>query len=430
MAQKKRSSGSCSACGAALPPGAHFCARCGDAAGGKSAGSSAPRAATDQPGISRLPAAVVFALFVLAGSGYLYSQLSDRPAPKRAVPGSPAAGPAGAPADGAAPPAHPTMELPEQIVRLLGDLQKAADAAPDDLDAWIRLARGYYRAGMLDPSYHARAMTALDHVLELEPDNLEALRMYGNVAHDSRQFEKAEKYFNRYLELDPGDPGVKTDLASAWLFQNRNADAERGYREVIASTPGFVQAHVNLGIALHAQGKTDEALASFRHAREIATTDEQRARIDQILAAAEGRQQAPAAGQPESGDSRAATARTPRPPAPGSSPAKSNASTPFQVGAGGLLTGHRIVGPRVVEIEWSAPSTASVKLKGFPMDAMPPVMRNKFKSGMNEQLAAMAEEQSVDAPIRIDLVDADSGRVMDTLDGKEWVGAFDEESYE
>jgi len=375
---------------------------------------------TGEAAVSRVPAAIVFTLFVVAGFASLFYELRDKPEPRRAVPGSPTAPPgmAGAGGAGQLPAGHPAPELPEQIVRLLAELQSTADAAPDDIEAWQRLARGYYRAGLLDPSYHAQAMKALDHVLEIEPDNLEALRMYGNVAHDAREFERAEKYFNRYLELDPGDPGVKTDLASTWLFQGRNEDAERAYREVIASDPNFVQAYVNLGIALHSQGKTDEATASFRHAREISTTDEQRARIDQILAAAEGRPPPPPPAAARSAGAGAGSAAT------------TNAETPFQISAGGLITGHRIVGPRVVSINWTAASEAQVKLSAFPMDKMPPVMRNKFKSGMNEQLAAMAEEQDIETPIRIELVDADSGNVMDTLDGKEWVGAFDEETYE
>ncbi|MEE8312314.1 MAG: tetratricopeptide repeat protein [Candidatus Binatia bacterium] len=419
MGQKRRSQESCAACGAVLAAGAGFCAKCG-------AGTRRPRKKSGTAGppgeaiVSRVPAAIVFTLFIVAGFSSLYYQLRERPEPRRAVPGSPTLpGMDGGVGTAALPSDHPTLELPEQIIRLLDELQDAADAAPDDLEAWQRLARGYYRAGLLDPSYHAQAMTALDRVLEIEPDNLEALRMYGNVAHDAREFERAEKYFNRYLELDPTDPGVKTDLASTWLFQGRNADAEREYREVIASSPNFVQAHVNLGIALHAQGKTEEATASFRHAREISTTDDQRARIDQILAASEGRPAAPApAGGPKAAGSGAGSSAT------------TNAETPFQISAGGLLTGHRIVGPRVTTIDWTSASEAKVKLAGFPMDKMPPVMRNKFKSGMNEQLAAMAEEQGIETPIRIELVDADSGEVMDTLDGKEWVGAFDEEAYE
>lgn len=376
-----------------------------------------------------LPAAVVFSIFVLAGSASLYNELSDRPEPQRAVPGSPTAAPSGgAPGgEGQVPPGHPSIELPDQVIQLLKNLQANADAAPDDLEAWLRLARGYYRAGILTPSYHKPAMTALDHVLEIDADNLEALRMYGNVAHDARQFDVAEGYFNRYLEINPGDPGVLTDRASTWLFQGRAGEAEQAYRDVIVSNPEFVQAHVNLGIALHARGETEKALENLRHARTIAETEAQQQRIDEIIAAASSTppptQRAAAS---ESGGAAAGGGRG----LPAAQEVRSNAASPFQFEAGSLLTGYRIVGPRIVEIDWQGDATARVMLRDFPMDQMPPVMRNKFKSGMNEKLAGLAESKNVETDVKIELVDEASGRVMDVLDGKEWVGAFDEQAYE
>ena len=83
-----------------------------------------------------------------------------------------------------------------------------------------------------------------------------------------------------------------------------------------------------------------------------------------------------------------------------------------------------------MEIDWQGDATARVMLRDFPMDQMPPVMRNKFKSGMNEKLAGLAESKNVETDVKIELVDEASGRVMDVLDGKEWVGAFDEQAYE
>lgn len=376
-----------------------------------------------------LPAAAVFGIFVIAGSASLYNELSDRPAPQRAVPGSPTAAPSGgAPAgEGQVPPGHPSIELPDQVIQLLKNLQANADAAPDDLEAWLRLARGYYRAGLLTPSYHKPAMTALDHVLEIDANNLEALRMYGNVAHDARQFDVAEEYFNRYLQIDPADPGVLTDRASTWLFQSRPEEAEQAYRDVIASNPGFVQAHVNLGIALHARGSTDEALETLRHARTLADGEAQQQRIDEIIAAASSTP--PPTQRASASDSGGAATRGAQ-GLPAAQNVRSNAASEFQLEAGSLLTGYRIVGPRIVEIDWQGDAAARVMIRDFPMDQMPPVMRNKFKSGMNEKLAGLAESKNVDADLKIELVDEASGRVMDVLDGKEWVGAFDEQAYE
>jgi len=103
----------------------------------------------------------------------------------------------------------------------------------------------------------------------------------------------------------------------------------------------------------------------------------------------------------------------------------SNASTKFQREVDSLLLNHGIFGPKIASIHWSAASTAKVTLNQFPMDQMPPVMRNKFKSTMNEAVAKLAGKSGVTLPVDLELVDGASKRVMDRLDGKEWVGAFD-----
>jgi tetratricopeptide (TPR) repeat protein len=395
----------CSHCGTPLTAGAKFCAQCGSAV----AGGIPPRLATAPRSFAA--AGSVFAGFLIVGGIALYSaQQAARP-PERAVSGSPSGGGGPRAAAGATelPPEHPPIALPEEAVKFLEELAAEAKAAPESLDAWQRLARGRYRAALIDPKYKPGAEEALDQVMRLDPANLEALRTRGNLAYDAQDYPAAEKQFVRYLELDPADPGVKTDLASAILFQGNREKAKTLYREVIATHPDFVQAHLNLGIALYADDDRQAADASLREALARAQTPEQKAQVEKVIALAE-RQSA------ESGEGDAAS-----PPA-----AASNATTAFQRDAEAALRGHPIVGPKIAAVQWKGPAEGVVSVRGFPMDAMPPVVRNKFKSRMNEQLSALAQREGVDATLRIELVDADSAKVMDALDGKEWVGAFDE----
>jgi tetratricopeptide (TPR) repeat protein len=359
---------------------------------------------------SFVAAGSVFAGFLVVGGIALYSAEQATRPPQRAVPGSPSgAGPgaqAGAPE---LPPEHPPIALPEEAVKFLDELAAEAKAAPDSLEAWQRLARGRYRAALIDPKYKPGAEEALDQVMRLDPGNLEALRTRGNLAYDAQDYPEAQKQFVRYLDVDPADPGVKTDLASAILFQGDREKAKALYREVIGTNPDFVQAHLNLGIALYADGDREAADASLRRALESAQTPEQKAQVEKVIALAQ-RQSA------EPGDAEATS-----PPANAS-----NASTAFQREAEAALRRHPIVGPKIESVRWNGAAQGVVSVRGFPMDAMPPVVRNKFKSRMNEELSALAQRESIDGTLRIELVDADSTKVMDALDGKEWVGAFDE----
>jgi hypothetical protein len=102
-----------------------------------------------------------------------------------------------------------------------------------------------------------------------------------------------------------------------------------------------------------------------------------------------------------------------------------NASTPFQKGVDRLFADHPIVGPRVASVDWTGATRAKVRLPGFPMDQMPAVVRNKFKSTMNEKIAALATSERTTGDVHLELID-ENGRVMDTLDAKELIGAFAE----
>lgn len=399
----------CTSCGERLSREARFCAACGSRVGSDAGGPVAKPA--------RTAAATVFSAFVAVGAVALWFALRASEPPARAVPGTPSAAAPGGPAGGPPselPPEHPPLELPEEAIAFLAELATAAEAAPTDLEAWQKLARARYRAALIDPSYVTPATQALDRVLELDRDNLEGVRTRGNLAYDTRDYRTAQTYFERYLTLDPSEPSVKTDLASTLLFQGEREKAKELYREVIAKSPDFVQAHLNLGIALHADGDREASKKALDTALERAKTPEQRAQVERVIALAAER-------APPS-----ATAKSEAAPAP-SNAAATNATTTFQREAEGVLRQHPIVGPKIEAVEWNGPGSATVLLRAFPMQAMPPVMRNKFKSRMNESLAALAARDGVSEPLRIDLADAGTKERMDTLDGKEWVGAFDED---
>ncbi len=377
----------CSACGVELSQGVAFCPACGKAA----------KTGTDKSrrvGIG----AVVFVLFVVAGAVGLYLDSSSRRPQARAVPGS-AASPAAKDAGHPLPAGHPAIELPAEVVVFLDELTDKAQAEPASVEAWQRLARARYRAGLLNNSYYPSALQALEHLRKIDPDNLEAVRTLGNIAYDKGEYKKAEEYFRNYLATGPRDPAVRTDLASTLLFQGRRPEALSLYRRITEESPDFLQAHFNLGIALYAEGKKEEALVTLKKARGLADHPEQIKRIETAIALAQGRGPATAA--------------------------RTNASTAFHKDAVALLTEHPIAGPKIISVTWNGPAAARVTFANFPMQHMPGVVRNRFKSRLNEALAALAEKHGLTESISLELIDADDGKTMDRLDGVELVGAFD-----
>jgi cytochrome c-type biogenesis protein CcmH/NrfG len=94
--------------------------------------------------------------------------------------------------------------------------------------------------------------TVMDHKRQLEknPKNKEALRFLGNANFDIDRFEAAKAYYTRYLEIDPAQPEVRTDLATSY-YKTRDVDsAVRELRSVVAQYPDHAAALYNLGLIL------------------------------------------------------------------------------------------------------------------------------------------------------------------------------------
>ena len=73
------------------------------------------------------------------------------------------------------------------------------------------------------------------------------------------------------------------------------------------------------------------------------------------------------------------------------------------------------MGPRIVGFEWTAPGTGRVLVQNFPMDGMPPAVREKFTGRLGGELRSAAEAHPVDGAVRVEIADVASGSVMATV---------------
>lgn len=365
----------CVQCGAALPPAARFCTACGQAIGG---------GPTPAPRLSLVRWAPLLVLGVVGGVGGIAVGLGSRWANPPNVP--PPRTAAGAPPAGAMPPDHPPLEVPADVRNVIAKMADAAKAAPDDLEAWKQLGFVQYRAGQVDPTYLTAAATTYGHVLEKAPRDLDALRALGNIAYDRDQPQQALDYYRRYLAIEPGDLGIQTDLATMLLATQQVDAALEAYQAVLRADPTFFQAQFNLALAYRAKGDDALALAALRRAREVAKDDETRQRVDALLARVGV--PAPAAEKP------AGTLRT-------------------DVEA--VFRSHPIAGSRIDRIEWPGDSAVRVVLREFPMDGMPAPVRETFVTRLRNGLREGKRSHQATAPLTVELVDAGTGRVMETF---------------
>ncbi len=232
-----------------------------------------------------LPGLAVLSSYLVIGIGLWILVLRSQPFPTVSGPGT--TGPAST-GGSALQTTHPQVSLPPDLTARIAELAKRANAAPQDSRAWRILAEVQSRASRVDASYRSAALASYQHMLELEPNDLVALRGTGNMYYDFEEYPRALEYYAQYLDHKPDDPSVRTDMATMYLYSGDSARALDEYQKVISDHPDFFQARFNMGIAYHQQGRNVEAKASLSQARALTDDPDIQARVDQVLAGLAG----------------------------------------------------------------------------------------------------------------------------------------------
>src|SRR5438093_593172 len=136
------------------------------------------------------------------------------------------------------------------------------------------------------------------------------------------------------------------------------------------------------------------ALAQLKTARGLASEDDARRQIDDMIATLSGDR---------------AKGSAPAPSAP------SAAGSPFQQAVEGAFRGHPIMGPRIVRFDWTTPTSGRVVVRDFSMDGMPAAVREKFSAHLAEMLRTAAQEHPAAGPVRMEIADAATAAVMATV---------------
>ena len=367
----------CPRCAARAVPNAKFCTECGASLGG-------PAPSVDPSWRLTTAGASVLVFFLVAGLTIWTAILS--PSPPRPGPGASRTARTG----GETPKAGASA-LPKKALDLIAGLAAAAKDKPDDVAAWLKLAEVYSHAAEFDHAYQGEAVAAFQHVLDRQPKNEEALRGIALAYFDQNDPQRAAAAYERYLVVRPDDIDAHTYLATSYAIAG---DVPRGLgmlREIVRDHATSWLAHYYLGAVLGHQGDRPGAETEFKAARQLATDEVVRKRIDETLAGLTGQ------------------------PAPAIATDGQSGRSHFQSAVEEAFRGHPIMGPRIVRFEWSSAVAGRVVVANFPMDGMPPEVREKFTARLSEQIRQAEHDNPVDGRPAITIADATSGAVMATL---------------
>jgi tetratricopeptide (TPR) repeat protein len=395
----------CPQCGSKLVPAAHFCAECGERLatrdepprGADRASLPAAGSAPSQISLALGPFIAVFG--ALLGFGALMAWMILRQLPARENLLASAPPPASAPGDNNQkfPQGHLQVQLPKEALAFISQVENKARSHPNDLNAWDELGDVKLRAANFDPSYYAPAAEAYKHVLEIDPDNLPALRGVGNIYFDQHNFDAAIAAYEHYLSKKPDDPEVRTDLGTMLLSSGAADQAIKQYKRVLEARPDFFQAMFNLGVAY---GESNPAAArdALNRALKLAPDSQTRSRVTQMIASLSNATNQ-ANGPPGSASTEVNTAPEPRP-------------ATFRAAVEQVMRDLPVAGDKVQSVQWSSDSQARVLMDNFPMDQMPPFATTKFISDLKSGVDQAKTTFKITAPVKIDLCDAATGRVM------------------
>jgi tetratricopeptide (TPR) repeat protein len=109
----------------------------------------------------------------------------------------------------------------------------------------LRHAMALARGGQPGP-----AETIALRVLDLTPDNPDALQLLGMIARQAKRHDDAAAFFRRSLAINSAQPHVHNNLGNSLADMGDTVGAAQAYREALRLAPTYDEARVNLAIAL------------------------------------------------------------------------------------------------------------------------------------------------------------------------------------
>jgi len=130
--------------------------------------------------------------------------------------------------------------------------------------AWLSLGLHLQRAGRL-----AEAEALYRKVLESDPDNAEALHLFGVLAHQAGQPHFALEAISLALSHCPERADFHCNIGEIYWELQHHRQARHHLMRAVELDAGNAAAHNNLGLVLQALGEFDEAAAAYQKALEL-----------------------------------------------------------------------------------------------------------------------------------------------------------------
>jgi tetratricopeptide (TPR) repeat protein len=209
------------------------------------------------------------------------------------------------------------------------------------------LAMSKQNPATLDQGKVLAAIRVLEKSVQSDPSNDQNALALADLAFTGRDFTKAYETLGQYSSRHPEDNEIRAKMGSALTMLDRTDEAIAILKQVVEASPSDFKGNAYLAIALGKEGRGVEAREYMETAIANAPNEEAASRLRGFLESHESFTGAPAA-----------------------TTASSSALDTW-------LHEHPVIGPKLQSVEVNG-SVLTIMVKGFPMDKMPPAMRDSF----------------------------------------------------
>ncbi len=108
-----------------------------------------------------------------------------------------------------------------------------------------------------------KAIAAYQRSVDMEPENLDAIRSLGMALLGDNQLDEAQKQFQQLVDADPEDVAALDRISEIQRRQGKYAQALVTIRKARAKDPNSLEAGYNEGLLLDVLGRYDEAIAVY-----------------------------------------------------------------------------------------------------------------------------------------------------------------------
>jgi Flp pilus assembly protein TadD len=165
----------------------------------------------------------------------------------------------------------PVVEMATRRRTLVLGANAAAAPDPQDNPDWMRWNN--YGIGLLDAQQYSESMNAFQRVAEMRPDYADA---YTNIAiadFSWQRYQDARAALNHALQLEPQNARALYYMALVERVQGHPEAGVADLRAVISQFPRSRDAHRELGFSLYQEHKYDEARAEYETLQSIDPDD-------------------------------------------------------------------------------------------------------------------------------------------------------------